>query len=104
MLRERWSVWQLLKEPEKSIVMRIAKRKMKKSTISVRRMMFGMARPSETMAILRPFYREISLSGRRIFKILMALRKPTSTLSPAITSIRAAVTIVKSRMFHDSRR
>ena len=95
---------QLLNEPEKSIVIKIAKRNMKKNTRAERRRMAGIARPSEMMDILRSLLRDISLSGRKILRILIAFRKPTETESPKARSTKAETTMRKSRMFHVSLR
>jgi len=63
--------------------------------------MFGIERPSETMAILRPLLRAITLKGRKTLRILKAFRNGIA--DPRIVLKSADDTMMKSKMFHPSR-
>jgi hypothetical protein len=86
----------------KIVVYRMAKRKMKNSTIIYKLIMEGIELNRDVMATFNPSFLEISLNGLRILSILRDLMKEMSTSSPTMMPVRAESTMTKSRMFHGS--
>ena len=90
-----------LKVPDSKVVCKIAKRKIKKKTITCRLMMFGREAPRAVIATFKPLLREINRNGRKMRKIRSDLKKPIFKLL-AMMLRRADETIIKSSMFQGS--
>ena len=90
-----------LNVPDSKVVCKMAKRKIKKKTITCKLIMFGREAPKAVIATFSPLLREINLKGRNIRKIRSDLKNPIFKLL-AIMFSSADETIVKSRMFHGS--
>lgn len=79
----------------------MANKNTKKITIICSLAILGIERPREIIATLSPLFLEITLKGRKTLRILSDFRNGTD--SPRTVLKSAEATMMKSKMFHESR-